>query len=64
MNEEWIFVGEFAAKVIWYIRLEWGMELNQFPKWQMDWALKLISDLESKESVPDIAAKVADGLPL
>lgn len=64
MNEEWIFIGGFAARVFEYLRMEWGMEFRQFPEEQRDWALALISDLRGRESVPDIAAKVADGLPL
>ena len=64
MNEEWIFIGDFAALVFNYLRLEWGMELAQFPAIQRDWALGLIGDLKGRESVPNIAAKVADGLPL
>ena len=64
MNEEWIFIGEFAALVFNYLRMEWGVELRQFPAEQRDWALALVADLKGRESVPDIAAKVADGLPL
>lgn len=64
MNEEWIFVGEFAARVLEYVRLEWGLEIGQFPSEQQEWTLRLISDLRGRESVPDIAAEVANGLPL
>lgn len=64
MNEEWIFVGGFAARVLEYVRLEWGMELSQFSRQHQEWALMLVSDLKGRESVPDIAAKVAEGLPL
>lgn len=64
MNEEWIFVGGFATKVFEYLRLEWCMDPSGFTDENRDWALGLISELKGKESVQNIAAKVAEGLPI
>lgn len=65
MNEEWIFVGEFAAKVVDYIRMEWQVELHQFSQKHQDAAFKLVADLKGKQNVPNIAATIANEvLPL
>lgn len=64
MNEEWVFVGAFAAGVLNYVRQEWQLDLFQFPREHQDWALQLIADLKGKENMPNIAAKIAMGLPL
>lgn len=64
MNEEWVFVGEFAARVLNYVKQEWQLDLFQFQKEHQEWALHLVAELKGKESVPNIAAKIAMGLPL
>ena len=52
--DEWVFVGEFAAKVVDYIRME-----------HQDAAFKLVADLKGKQNVPNIAATIANEvLPL
>lgn len=62
MNEEWVFVGEFASLVFNYVRMEWDIELAHLSREKREWALKLISDLKNKASVPSIAAKIATEL--
>lgn len=65
MQDEWMFVGEFAAKVIEYIRLEWEVELSQFPQNFQDEAFRLMGELKGKQNVPNIAATIAmEVLPL
>ena len=58
MNE-WIFVGSFATQVIEYIRLEWEVELSNFPQKYHDRAFGIISDLNGKQNVPNIAGMIA-----
>ena len=58
MNE-WIFVGSFATQVIEYIRLEWEVELSNFPQKYQDRAFGIISDLKGKQNVPNIAGMIA-----
>lgn len=64
MNEEWVFVGAFASKVIKYVKMEWELDIFQFPVENQDWAIQLILDLKDKDNLPNIAAKIAMGLPL
>lgn len=63
MQDEWMFVGEFAAKVIEYIRMEWEVELSQFPPNFQDEAFRLMGELKGKQSVPNIAATIAMKAP-
>lgn len=63
--DEWVFVGEFAAKVVDYIRMEWEVEVSQFPQKYQDRAFGVIADLKGKQNVPNIAATIANEvLPL
>ena len=59
MNE-WIYVGSFATQVIEYIRLEWEVELSQFPQKYQDMAFGIIAELKGKQNVPNIAATIAN----
>lgn len=63
--DEWVFVGEFAAKVVDYIRMEWEVEVSQFPQKYQDRAFGVIADLKGKQNVPNIASTIANEvLPL
>jgi len=63
--DEWVFVGEFAAKVVDYIRMEWEVEVSQFPQKYQDRAFGVIADLKGKNNVPNVAATIVNEvLPL
>lgn len=46
-------------KVREYLRLEWILDLDDYPHNVHEKALQMISDLRGKESVPTIAGRIA-----
>lgn len=42
-----------------YLRLEWILDLDDYPHHIQEKALQMISDLKGKESVSNIAGKIA-----